>query len=155
MPSYYPKNSIVENRQLKVQRLTIPFSIVGNGTPASVSITCDDPAILFLRTEGVDQITTASGALSSGETATYTVSPVDATGIFNLLVKISDEVVLKVVEASLWRRDTGTPQVIKLGDADGLTSLGKIMLTGDSDLALNSISNTLDCSLSVAYVVSE
>lgn len=155
MPSFYPKDSLVDDRQLKVQRLVIPFSIVGSATAANVSISCDEPSILFIRTEGNDQITTASGALSSGETATYSVSPSDSSGIFNVLVKINGEPVQKVCEASLWRRDTGTPQVVKLGDADGLSSLGKIMLTVDCDLALNSGSNTLDAALCVAYVVQE
>lgn len=154
MPSYYSKDPLVEDRQLKVQRLVIPFTITGNASASSVSIVSDEPSIMFLRTAGNDQITIASGALVTGETATYTVSPVDATGIFNVLVKVN-ETVEKVCEASVWRRDTGTPQVVKLGDADGLTSEGKIMLTVDSDLALNSGSNTLDASLCVAYIVSE
>jgi hypothetical protein len=57
--------------------------------------------MLFLGSEGVDQITTSSGALATGETATYTVSPDDSDGIMNLFVKIQpDDICAKVCQAS-------------------------------------------------------
>lgn len=152
MPSYYPTDSQVDDRQLKVQRLVIPFTVTGSATSANVVLRTDEPSIMFLRSEGVDQITVASGALASGETATFTTAPVDATGILNCLVKLN-EVAVKVVEAYVWRRDTGAFQAVFLGDADGLSSLGKIMLAIDSNA--NFTSGNLDASLCVSYIISE
>lgn len=153
MPSFYPKDSLVDDRQLKVQRLSIPFSVTASATPASVVLSSDEPAILFLRSQGVDQITVASGALESGETATYSVSPNDASGIMNLLVKVNGEEVQKVCSMSICERSTGQVEVCKLGDSDGLSSEGKIMLTLDS--AVNHATTNADYSLEVAYIVED
>lgn len=147
------KDPLVRGRQLKVQRLVIPFAITGNATPASVVLRSDEPAVLFLRSEGVDQITSSSGALDSGETATYSTSPVDATGIFNILVKVS-EPIEKVCRAAVVSRTTGVAQPCYLGDADGISGNGnKIMLTCDSVVNLSSAN--LDACLEVEYVVAE
>jgi hypothetical protein len=77
--SYEAKDSLVRDRQLKVQEVCIPLAITGNATPASVSVVSDEPAIMFIRTEGVDGITEASGALDAGQTAPTFTSPDDAT----------------------------------------------------------------------------
>lgn len=152
--SFQSKNSLVLGRQLKVQRLVIPFTITANATPASVVLGSDEPAVLFIRSEGVDQITTASGALASGEVATYTTAPVDATGIINLLVKLRpDDIGLKVCRASAVSRVTGVSQPVMLGDADGLSSLGNLMLTMDS--TVNFATTNFDGCLEVEYVVAE
>lgn len=153
MSSYYPKDSIVGDRQLEVQRLSIPFSVTASATPSAVVLTSDEPAILFLRSQGVDQITVASGALDSGETATYSVAPNDANGIMNLLVKVNGEVVQKITSMSIAERSTGQAEVCKLGSASGLSSEGKIMLTLDS--AVNHSTTSADYSLEVAYIVQE
>ena len=150
--SFQAKDNQVQGRQLAVQQLVIPFVITGNATPASVVLRNDEPSILFLRSEGVDQITTSTGALDSGETATYTTSPVDANGIFNLLVKLG-ETAAKVCSAQVIRRTDGTAHPCMLGDADGLSSNGKIMLTCDS--TVNLASANLDGCLIVNYVVAE
>lgn len=149
--SFEAKHESVRNRQLKVQRLVLGFSITGNATPASVAITRDEPSLLFVKTEGVDQIT---GALAAGETATYTVSPVDADGTVNFLINVRDEEVSKVVACHIHNRVTGILEPCKLGDADGLSSEGKIMLTMDSATALNA-ANTIDGALIVEYIVQD
>lgn len=160
--AYQAKDDKVLARQLKVQRLVIPFSIVGNATPASVVQRSDEPAILFLRTEGVDDITVASGALDSGDVATYADAAVNSTGIFNILVRVN-ELVEKVCSARIYRRAataaTATAQAVALGSAAGVVQTAgangsKIMLTGDSDVALNA-ANTLDACLEVEYIVKE
>lgn len=152
--SYESKNSLVQGRQLKVQRLVIPFTVTANATPASVVLRSDEPGILFLRSEGVDQITTASGALASGETATYTNAPVDANGILNLFVKIQPEdSCSKVMQARIVSRITGVDQPVFLGDADGKSSLGNIMLTLDS--TVNFATTNFDACLEVEYIVAE
>ncbi len=154
MPSYSAKDEVVQNRQLKVQRVSIPLSIVGNATPASVVPRNDEPARLFLQTEGVDQIT---GALASGETATYTVAASDANGVFRALLKVNESVE-KVCAAYACRRDAFELVPARLGSASGITTGsggGKsIMLAVDTALALNA-ANTLDACLVVEYVVSE
>lgn len=152
--SYDSKNDQVGNRQLKVQRLSIPLTIAGNAVAASVVCRNDEPALLFLQTDGVDQITSA---LASGETATYTVATSDATGVFRALVKISESVE-KVVAAYACRRDAFEVVPCRLGSASGITtgSAGgkSIMLAADTALALNA-ANTLDACLIVEYVIAE
>lgn len=152
MSSYDPKNELVLNRTLKVQTLQIPFVVVGNATPANVSLSNDEPSVLFLRSAGVDQITVANGALDSGETATYTTAPSDVNGVLNALVKIG-EPVKKVVSAMIINRATGLVEPAFLGSATGITSNGnKVMLAIDSATALNA-ANTLNATLVVSYAV--
>jgi len=145
---FQAKNEQVLQRQLKVQRLVIPFTITANATPASVSLRNDEPSVLFLKSEGVDQITAAQGS----ETATYSVSPNDANGIVNMFVKL-DESCAKVCRASVTDRVNGGSQPCKLGDADGLSSGGNIMLTMDS--SVNHATTDFDGCLEVEYIVSE
>ena len=149
--SFSAKNELILNRQLKVQELVLNFSITGNATPASVAITRDEPAILFVKTEGVDQIT---AQIASGETASYSVSPNDANGIANFLVIVHEETVAKVVHCAIHDRVTGAEHPCKLGDADGLSSLGKVMLTMDSATALNT-GNLIDAALVLKYIVQD
>lgn len=150
--SFNAKNNLQLNRQLKVQKLSIPFVIVGSASSASVSISCDEPGILFLRTQGNDQITSA---LASGETASYSASPVDSTGVFNMLVRIQ-EPVNKIVSLSVTDRLRGTRSNVYLGAASpSVASNGSdIMLSCTSDVALNA-ANTLNACLEVEYIVDE
>lgn len=158
MSKYDAKNSQVLGRQLKVQRLVIPFTITASATPASVVLRNDQPDVLFIKSEGVDQIT---AALTSGETATYTVAPNDANGIINIFIKqISSpvsgsyvDVCGKVQQANVRDRVNGGSQPCKLGDADGISSLGNIMLTMDS--TVNHATTNFDGCLEVEYVISE
>jgi len=152
--SYSSKDELVQNRQLKVQRVSIPLLITGNATPASVVPRNDEPARLFLQTEGVNQIT---AALDTNETATYTVAtPADATGVFRLLFKVKESVE-KVACAYVVNRIDGTFEPCFLGSATGITTGsggGKsIMLGCDSDV--NLASADLNACLVVEYVISE
>lgn len=151
---YQAKDELVRGRQLKVQKLVIPFLITANATPASVVVRNDEPAVLFIRSEGVDQITSSAGALASGETATYSVAAHDANGILNFYIKLgSDEDCLKVMYAVVIDRVNGTVQPAKLGDADGISSVGNIMIT--SDTTVNLATTDLNGCLIVEYVVAE
>lgn len=121
--NYNAKQSLVQDRQLKVQRLVVPFQVIGNATPASVALSNDEPALVFLQSEGIDQIT---AALASGETATFTDStPTDASGQLNVLVKIG-EPVIKIVSVGLGDLGTGFTALsgvsAKLGSATGITT---------------------------------
>lgn len=151
--AYEAKNQNVQGRQLKVQELAIPFSITHNATPGSVVHTNDEPAVLFLRTEGNDKITTSSGALASGETATYSVAANDANGIVNFYVKLYDDNCSKVISAQVIDRVNGTVHPAKLGDTDGISSEGNIMITSDTtvDLSTTSLSGVLI----VKYIVED
>lgn len=152
--SYSSKDEVLQNRQLKVQRVSIPLTIVGNATAGSVVPRNDEPSRLFLATAGVDQIT---AALDTDETATYTTAASDANGIFQVLLKVK-EPVEKVACAYCFNRVTGVLEPAFLGSATGVTTGdggGKsIMLAVDSATALNA-ANTLNACLVVEYVVSE
>lgn len=146
--SFESKNSQARGRQLKVQRLVIPFTITHSATPSAVALTCDEPGMMFIKTEGVDQITAAK---ESGETATYSVSPDDSDGILNIFIKLyPDESCTKVIRAQVTSRTTGVVQPVKLGDADGISSLGNIMLTLDS--SVDHSTTDVDAALEVEYL---
>lgn len=149
--SYDAKNELVRARQLKVQKLSLPFRIVGNATPASVAITKDDPSLLFVKTQGVDQIT---AALDTADGSPSLTAANDANGIFNLMVKVGESLG-KIVKAQVTSRTDGVSHPCFIDDTDGISAAGdKILLTCDSTVALNA-ANTLDACLEVQYVVSE
>lgn len=149
--SYDAKSDLVRNRQLKVQELNIPFKIVGNATPASVAITKDEPSVLFLKSQGVDQITPALDAADGTPSLT---AANDANGIFNLMVKVGESL-SKIQSARIVSRIDGVSHPCFIDDTDGISAAGdKILLTCDSTVALNA-ANTLDACLEVKYVVSE
>lgn len=153
MSSYYASSSQAMGRQLKTQRLVIPFQIVGHATPASKTRAVDEPSVLFLKLEGIDDVT---GALASGETITFTDAASDASGIFNCLVKTGRSVD-KVCRATVYRRSTTKTEAddvytVSLGDADGLTSAANIALTV-TGTALTS--GTHNLCLEVEYVEAE
>lgn len=92
---YQPKDVDVYNRQLKVQRLSIPFKITHNATPASKTLTNDDAQILSLQTQGLSQVpnpnasSSPSGTVALASAANYgilaataitTVNPSTITG---------------------------------------------------------------------------
>lgn len=154
---FYPKDSLVSNRAVKVQKLSIPFKIVGSATAASVSLTCDEPSILFLQSGGVNQITSA---VPSGETATYSQSPSDSAGRVNALVVIK-EPINKIVSAKGFDLVTGALQLCVRGSTSGVTSPASgnsagtaIMLTITCSQAINA-ANTVDACLELEYVVNE
>jgi len=126
MPNYSAKQSNVQERQLKVQRLVIPFVVTGNATPANVTLRNDEPSIMFLESEGNDQIT---GALSENETASYTDgAPVDSAGELNVLIKVGENIV-KVMGCDLYNRDAdgfsgpdATDIKCNLGSSTGITT---------------------------------
>lgn len=151
--SHEAKNELVRSRQLKVQRLVIPFTITASATPSAVTLRTDEPAILALKSEGVDQITTA---LETSETATYTVTPDDSDGTLNLLVRIR-EPIGKVQRANVTDRVNGGSQPCKLGSSTGITTGtgggSSIMLTMDS--SVDHSTTNFDGCLEVEYTISE
>jgi hypothetical protein len=148
--SYTAKQELVRNRQLKVQQLAIPLSITGNATPASVVPTSDERGIVFLRTEGVNQITPAL----NGDTAPTLVAQNDANGLFSVMIVIGEQI-QKVLSAELVSRSAhSTADSAKLANTNGITALGdKIVL--DCDTAVNLSSASLDACLIVRYIAAE
>lgn len=150
MPNYYAKSELVQNAQLKAQELCLPLSIVGNGTPANVVVSVDDPAILFLKTQGVDKITPA---LSPADGSPSLVAQNDANGLFSAMIKL-DEQVGKVLCAQLVNRKAHSAESAKLANVTGITAAGdKIVLDCDSSVDLSAAN--LDACLIVRYVAKE
>jgi len=88
--AYESKNPTIREHQLKVQKLTIPFSITGgNGTPANVAFAPDMSSVLYVKTAAVD---TVAGMLDSKDSITYAVAAADATGIVNFALNIKEPV---------------------------------------------------------------
>ena len=73
--SFKPKDSLVQERELRVIELEIPFTITGNSIPSLVVPLSDEPSILFFRTASVDQITPVLG----GEAFPAFANPIDAS----------------------------------------------------------------------------
>ncbi len=159
--AYQSKNEGVQARRLKTQRLVLPFSVVGHATPASKTVTRDEPSILFLNFEGVSGITLALGAVdSAGELSDITfASATDSTGVFNVLVRVGEQV-QKVVLARLCKRGAveanvcATDPTMSVGAA-GITTAGdKIAL--DFDCTTNfATAATSRWALELEYVVAE
>jgi len=148
--SYSAKNEHVLNAQLKVQELCLRLAITGNATPASVVVAVDYPAVLFLRTEGVNKIT---AALDASDGTPSFVAQNDANGLFSAMIKVG-EPVGKVLSAQLIRRTAHGVDTCKLADTDGITAAGdKIVLDCDTGVDLSAAN--LDACLIVKYVVAE
>lgn len=154
--AYLAKNSLTQGVQLQAQKVTIPFVVVGSATAANVSLTNDQPAMLFFQSESINQIT---AALATNETATYTQSPSDANGVVNILCAIG-EPVTKILQALVTSRLSTVEsfQACQLGSTTGITTGTdggqKIMLTMDSTVAFNA-ANTLDACLEITYSTAE
>lgn len=149
MPNYVAKNELVQNAQLKVQELCLDLAITGNATPASVAISRDDPAILFLKTQGVDEIT---GALDGDTLPTY-VAQNDGNGLFSALIKVQ-EPVGKILCAQLIRRTAHGVDTVKLANTTGISAAGdKIALDCDTGVDLSAAN--LNACLIVRYAVAE
>lgn len=149
--SYSPKDSAIAAQALKVQELVVNFSILGNATPASVAISRSEPGFVFLKTEGVDQIT---AALDSGDGSPTLAAANDANCVLNVLIKLNEQVA-KVCGA-VFHKSNGAENVpVYLANTTGITALGdKIVLNLDGATALNT-GNTLAGCLVVRYVAAE
>lgn len=107
---YRAQKEAVQAVELKVQQLALTFSITGNATPASKTIAVDDPAVLFIKSEGLSQVTAAAGALDSGEaTPSFDLTATDSTGQINFLVKVGEQI-KKVVSAQVVNRASGVSE---------------------------------------------
>jgi len=150
---YEAKNEQPKGVQLKVQSLYCHFFIDGNATPANVLHRPDDPSVLFLKTEGVNDISSSTGALDSGEASPTTVAPSNAAGKYSALIKVGEKV-KRIVSAKAVRQDS--PEVIgcTLANTTGLSANSdKIVL--DIDSAVDLSAGDYRAALEVHYVVDE
>jgi len=151
--SFQAKDSLVLNKQLQVQELVLPFQIVGSATSASVVVTMDDPAILFIKTQGVDQITPALPGAPEA-LPTYTTQS-DSSGNFSVFIKLN-ETVSKVEGAwATSQAGTGEVKAYDLANTTGIdASKTCICLNGHTGVALNA-ANTINHCLVVKYITAE
>lgn len=152
MSSYDPRDSQVLERKLEVQRLVIPLAITFNATPASKVLASDEPSLLFLQTQGLTQITTASGALNPGEaTPTFDLTAADSSGHINMLVRVN-EPVAKIVQAMLVDRATGVVYACYMNTtAAPLDASGKSLLLNAST-GVSLATTSLNACLTVDYI---
>ena len=156
--AYDAKNQEVAGRQLEVQKVVIPLVLVGNTTAASVSMTSDEPALLYFRSQSVDQITPA---LAANETASFVVASSDAGGTVQCLLQIKENLV-KVCSASL-RNQVGSSSGMTAYVGDGNANHGittgsgggqSIMLILTTGVSLQSATTSQLC-LEVEYIAAE
>lgn len=154
--SYQAKDQGVFGRQLKVQKISVPFTITANATPASKSIAVDEPAILFLRVEGIDKISTSTGALQASESLpSGGVTLSDASGNFIALALIQENLA-KVVSVKVCGR--GSSDLLKSCEVLGFTTGGaspgqSVVCNVRTGVDLSSTS--LDAVLEIEYIVAE
>jgi hypothetical protein len=90
--SFNPQNESTAQAALEVQTLVLPFEITGSATAASVVFKSHYPALLFAKTQGVDQCTEAAGALDSDDTVPTFASASDSGGDFGIIVRVGEEI---------------------------------------------------------------
>lgn len=155
MSNFDAKNELVRARQLKVETLRIPFTITGASSTQNVVTTTDEPAILFIQTQGTNRITVADGALATGESAPTYASPTDSTGAFAILVRVK-ETAVKAMSCTLTKRTANGVQSCSLANTTGITNGGDgFCFNATSSVDFTSGSNTLDACLEVSYIVTE
>lgn len=154
--SYDAKSELVRGRQLKTARMVVPVLITANATPASKSLAYDEPALVFLKTEGLDHITLARGAVDSASelSAITFATATDATGIFSVLVRLN-EAISKVCSVKLVKRN-GNEIVMgtaPTGATAYITSAGD-KIVANFDCAVDFSAANGDFAIEVEYVVS-
>jgi hypothetical protein len=135
--------------------MVLPVFITGNATPASKTLSYDEPSLSFLKTEGLDHITLARGAVDSASelSAITFATATDATGIFSCLIRCG-EPVLKVCSVKLSNR-AGNELVVgtaPTGATAYITSVGD-KIVANFDCGVNFAAANGDFAIEVEYVV--
>lgn len=154
---FQPKDGQVYSRQLKVQRLQIPFTVTANATASSKTYTVDEPSLVFFNFQGLTGITSGAGAIDSiGETLPSLASATDSTGVFNVLVKINEPLV-KVVSVGISGRQgaTGITNLCQiLAFTTGSVNAGQSIVANVTS-GVNFSTTSLDATLTVDYITQE
>lgn len=133
--SYLAQEDLVQERQIEVQKLCIPFTITANATPASVVAACDEPGFMFLATQGDNNI---SAVLTADGDAASFAARVDNNGTFSILLDINEQIE-KVQSAQVIRRNSYDADLAKLANTDGISDNGdKICLDIDAGTSFGS-----------------
>lgn len=143
MATFDAKDDLVRGRAQKVQRLVIPLAITANATAASKTVATDEPGILFINVEGIVGISTATGALATGEVAPTLATATDSTGVINVCVLIQ-EPLLKVMHLELVSRN--------LSAAGGHLKAGQILAFSTGTGGGNSIFANITTGVNLASV---
>jgi hypothetical protein len=147
MAGHFDKNSAVNDYHVKSERLLIPFAIVFHATPASKTTSSDLGSALVVVTEGLTAVATA---IDSGTSFT---TPVDATGLFSLLI-YNLGTVSKLLKVEMIDLDSGTVTLLRKGaSTTGVTASGNIAISADwsGNLATTSLAATI----AVDYIISK
>lgn len=129
MSNEFKKKSELYNHQLKQTRLVFEATITFNAVPANKTHTVEIPGAVYLRTQGKTSEADAVENLTGQVTA-----PVDATGIFALMV---DE------QATKFHKATVTPSVGTIATTKSISTGGRLLLDMDSDQNLATTSLTI------------
>lgn len=151
MSTFYAKDAAAQDRQLKVQRLVIPFTVTSSATTSSVVLGNDESSVLFLQSQGVNQITAADSVAAAQYADT---TPTDTAGDLNILVKVG-ETVAKVMQCRIRNRITGAEYAAHQdsGGTQGVSTSGNIMLSVST--SVNFSTTSLDACLEVEYSVED
>lgn len=160
MASFQAQTPLVLNRQLEVQRLSIPLFITANATPASKTVVVDEPGILFVNVQGITGISVANGALASTETPPSLATATDSTGVINCEILVN-EVLGKVMNCYLISRSLNASpliipgQILAFSTGAGVSGLVGADIFMNFTTGVNLASANLDACLVVEYVVAQ
>lgn len=155
---FYPKGDRVWDRAVKVQRLVIPFVITHNATPASKVLSVDEASVLFLQTQGLTQVSIASGALDAGQsTPAFDLTAADSSGAFNLLVNINIDKPIKIMRAGITNRAVGGGLATyhNVSNPDIATGGVTYQMLLNCASGVNLTTTDLDGCLDIEYIVAE
>lgn len=152
---YQPKDNQVYGRQLKVQRLSIPFKVTHHATAASKVIATDEPSLVFFNFASLTGISTGTGALETGETPPSFATATDSTGVFNVCIK-TGEALVKAVNVSIHGRNSEAITNLStiLAFSTGSTNSGQSIFANVTS-GINFSTTDLDAVLEVEYITQE
>lgn len=152
---YQPKDAAVASRQLVVQRLSIPFTVTHNASPASKTMTVDEPSLVFFNFQGITQLSTSTGAIETGEILPTLATATDSTGVFNVLIKIREPLV-KVCAVYLIGRGSSSLMLSgqPLAFTTGSTNSGQ-SIVANIPSGVNLSTTDVDACLCVEYTTVE
>lgn len=153
MSTFVSQDAIVQSRQLKVQRLVIPFKVTANATSANIGLANDESSRLFLQTKSVDNGIATQDSAANAAYNTLQASLSDTSGQMNVLVVLKEKA-LKVMQAMIISRTDGTTKACypDAGSTNGASAAGNLMLYAPT--GVNFTTTSLDACLIVEYVIS-
>lgn len=149
------KNAVVEDHDLKHEKLVFEFAVVGNATPASKTLSSDLPGVCVLAAEGLTADMVAAEALIASET-NY-AAPDDSDGKIDVLLKASElGSILKVMKIIAHVKDsagTFTAAPCTGFGTSGKTTAGNIAFQVDTAVDFSAANGTVV--VEVDYVLSK